>query len=94
MQTGSAWNFHFPILVGGVQQVTQLLLQNQRPVILILLLPSFLIDHVNSQIRINKMTNKHSFNYHPSISLELTSRTYPHISLDSLGLNLSPEILL
>ena len=57
MQTGSAWNFpHFPILVGGVQQVTQLLLQNQRPVILILLLPSFLIDHVNPQIRINKMT--------------------------------------
>ena len=42
--------------------------------------PLFLEEYLNPQLRINKMVNKHTVDYHPS-PLPLTSRIHPLIFL-------------
>ena len=44
--------------------------------------PLFSENYLNSQVRINKMINKHTVDYHSSPS-QLISRIHAHISLDS-----------
>ena len=48
---------------------------------------------VNLPVKINKMVNEHTFNYHPRLS-ELTSRIYPHIYLCTPMDFISPEYFL
>ena len=62
----------------SVQSCLYLLTQNQCPHFL--LSPLLFKEYLNPQVRINKMANKHTADYHPSPS-QLTSRIHPLIFL-------------
>ena len=53
--------------------------------------PLFFKEYLNFQVKINKMVGEHRVDHHPS---GLISRVHHHISIDLLGLYLSPEYLL
>ena len=55
--------------------------------------PLFLEEYLNPQLRINKMVNKHTVDYHPS-PLPLTSRIHPLIFLWTPKGFISPESFL
>ena len=55
--------------------------------------PLFPENYLNPQVRINKMVNKHTVNYHPSPS-QLISRIHPHIFLWTPKASISPESFL
>ena len=76
-QIDSAWNF-LQTSNTSVQSCLYLLTQNQCPHFL--LSPPLFKEYLNPQVRINKMANKHTADYHPSPS-QLTSRIQPLIFL-------------
>ena len=83
-QTGSAWNF--------LQPPIQLCRGTYIPYYAAIFCSSlFFKEYLNLQVRINKMVNKHTPDYHPSPS-ELTSRIYLLVFLWTAKGNISLSI--
>ena len=88
-QTGSAWNFlQLPIPV--YRGVVIPYLKINAP---IFCCPLFFKNYLNPQVRINKIVNKHTVDYHPSPS-QLTSRIHTLIFLWATKEFISPESFL
>ena len=65
-------------------EVPNPLFQNRSPLFLLHL---FFEEYLNPQVTINKTVNKHSVDYHPIFG---NINTYYHISINYLGIYLSP----
>ena len=74
-------------------QYLQCLYNHFPPIPPIFWCPLFSENYLNSEVRINKMVNKHTFDYHPSPS-QLTLRIYPLIFLWTPKGFISPESFL
>ena len=74
-------------------QYPQCLYNHFPPIPPIFCCPLFSENYLNSEVRINKMVNKHTFDYHPSPS-QLTLRIYPLIFLWTPKGFISPESFL
>ena len=74
-QSSSAWNFQLPIPVCRGTYIPYFKIN--APTLCCFL---FSKNYFNLQARIKKMLNKHTVNYHPSLS-QSTSRIYPFIFL-------------
>ena len=74
----------------SVQRCLYSLFQNQSP---IFCCPFFSENYLNTQVRINKMVNKYTVDYHPSPS-QIISRIHPLIFLWTPKGCISPESFL
>ena len=74
----------------SVQRCLYSLFQNQCPIFCCLLFPE---NYLNPQVRIKKMVNEHTVDYHPSPS-QLISRIHPLIFLWTPKGFISPESFL
>ena len=88
-QTGSEWNFLQPLI--PVCRGAYIPYFKMNPPISCC--PLFSENYLNTQVRINKMINKHTVNYHPSPS-QWISRIHPLIFLWTPKGFISPESFL